>query len=79
MVTEEICKLLDDAHTRAVQKFAQVLANCESGKWSIAQQAAEDVEEMRMSMGSQDWENLLTEATEFMVRHDLQPQKWTPG
>lgn len=79
MASEQILEKIDGTlHNRAVAQFAQVLANCESMNWEVAQRAHEDVQETLCSMGSQDYDALLAEATEFMVAHDLRPLTWLP-
>jgi hypothetical protein len=80
MLTEKIMDIIDGAlHEDAVAKFAQVLADCESSNWTVAQQAHEQVHEMLRSMGSADYDNFLAEATEFGVVNDLRPNSWLPG
>lgn len=79
MTTEEMCEKIDTKlHEVAVEKFARVLANCESDNWNVAQQAHEDVQEMRLSMSSGDFDRFLLEATIYMERRGLRPERWMP-
>lgn len=77
---EEIIEEIDGAlHEHAVAMFAQVLADCESTSWTVAQQAHEYCAEMVLSMGFYDYDQFLTEATEYMVANELRPNTWLPG
>ena len=80
VTTEAIISEIDGAlHEDAVSKFAQLLANCESRNWPVAQQAHEDIQETRLSMASQDFDVLLVEATQFESEHDLRPHDYLVG
>lgn len=74
-IIEEIDQSLRE---EAVAKFAQVLADCESSKWTVAQAAHEDVHEMQCSMGD-DYDQFLADATTHMIINELEPNRWLPG
>lgn len=77
VLTETIIGNIDNAlHDDAVAKFAQVLANCESTNFAVAQQAHSDIQETRLSMEPDDFDLFLTEATAFESEHDLRPQNY---
>ncbi len=80
VMTETIISEIDGAlHDDAVGKFAQVLANCESQNFAVAQDAFETVQEMRLSMKYDDYDLLLAEATQFEAEHGLLPQNYLVG
>ena len=77
---EEIISHIDGSlHDDAVAKFAQILADCESPNWMVAQASHEHVREMTLSMAHEDYERFLTESTECMVTNEMRPNSWLPG
>lgn len=76
ITTDKIMGEINTAlHNHAVANFAQVLADCESSRFSIAQGAHEDVAGVRLEMGS-DFDAFLSEATAVMFELDLKPRIW---
>lgn len=71
--------IAEGSERKQVALFAQILANCESTNFSVAQQAHEDVDELRMTMSDMDYDGLLSQATEYMFRHALVAEVWLPG
>ncbi len=77
VMTESIVSSIDGAgHDSAVGQFAQVLANCESSNFAVAQAAYEDIQETRLSLAPKEFDALLAEATQFESEHDLRPQNY---
>lgn len=80
LMTERIISEIDGAlHEDAVGKFAQVLANCDSTNFSVAQEAFETIAEARSSMAPGDFDQLLAEGTQFEAEHGLLPQNYLVG
>lgn len=72
---EQIIEEIYTHHESAIATFAQVLADCESPNFSVAQGAHEDVQAMRLNLGSY-FDVFLTESTEYMTRQDLKPNSF---